>query len=103
MEVSENKQYSIDYLDPEKRSIGNAVQVFFKDGSSTDNIDVEFPIGHRRRRSEGIPVLQEKFERNIKTRLSTEQAENILKLCADADTLYQTNVNAFVDMWVVAE
>lgn len=101
MEVSENKQYSMDYLNPEKRSISNAVQVFFNDGSSTDNIDVEFPIGHRRRRSEGIPVLQEKFDRNIKTRLSKEQADNILALCTDANALYQTSVNEFVDMWVI--
>ena len=56
MEVIENKQYSIDYLDPQKRSISNAVQVFFKDGSRTENIEVEFPIGHLSRRSEGFPL-----------------------------------------------
>jgi len=103
MEVSENQQYSIDYLDPEKRSISNAIQVFFKDGSSTDKVEVEFPIGHRRRRSEGIPLLEEKFARNIKTRLLDKQADTILELCADPMQLDNTNVNDFVDMWVTRE
>ena len=69
MVVVENKQFSKDYLDPEMRSISNAVQVFFKDGSRTENVTVEFPIGHRRRRLEGIPLLVEKFSRNITTHL----------------------------------
>ena len=57
----EDPQYSKDYLDPEKRSIANAVQVFFKDGSSTEKVVVEYPIGHRRRRAEGMPLLVKKF------------------------------------------
>ncbi len=100
MQIIENKQYSIDYLAPEKRSIGNAVQVFFKDGSATDNIQIEFPIGHRRRRSEGIPALEKKFARNIKTRLSDPQAAAILKLCSDPQKLCHTSVNEFIDLWV---
>jgi 2-methylcitrate dehydratase len=100
MEVTENKQYSIDYLDPEKRSIGNAIQVFFKDGNSTDNVAVEFPIGHRRRRAEGIPVLKEKFERNLKTRLVDSQVKSILAMCGNVDQLDSTAVNEFVDLWV---
>ncbi len=100
MEVTENKQYSIDYLDPEKRSVGNAIQIFFEDGSCTDNIEVEFPIGHRRRRSEGIPVLKEKFERNLKTRLSDSQVESILIVCGNDEQLDGMAVNEFVDLWV---
>ena len=100
MDVIENKQYSIDYLDPQKRSIGNAVQVFFKDGSSTENIEVEFPIGHRRRRSESIPLLKEKFERNIKSRLVNKQADVISQLFGDLEKLCSTKVNEFVDLWV---
>ena len=57
----EDSQYSQDYLDPQKRSIANAVQVFFKDGSSTEKVVVEYPIGHRRRRAEGMPLLVKKF------------------------------------------
>ena len=103
MEVIENKQYSIDYLDPEKRSIGNAVQVFFRDGTSTENVEVEFPIGHRRRRSEGIPILEEKFERNIKTRLLDKQTDAILNLFSDSSKLGNTMVSEFIDLWVTKE
>ncbi len=67
MEVVEDERYSRDYYDPERRSIANAIQVFFKDGSATDKVEVEYPIGHRRRRAEGIPVLEEKFKRNLAT------------------------------------
>ena len=102
MQVTENKQYSIDYLDPEKRSIGNSVQVYFNDGSNTEKVAVEFPIGHRRRRSEGIPVLKEKFERNIKTRLLTDQVNAIIALCSEPEKLSDTSVNEFVDLWLMS-
>lgn len=100
MEIIENKKYSVDYLDPQIRSIGNAVQVFFKNGSSTENIEVEFPIGHRRRRAESIPLLKEKFERNIKSRLLDKEAEMILQLFDEPAKLCNTKVNEFVDLWV---
>ncbi|HYW92856.1 MAG TPA: bifunctional 2-methylcitrate dehydratase/aconitate hydratase [Gammaproteobacteria bacterium] len=101
MEVVENKQFSRDYLDPDKRSIGNAVQVFFRDGSKTDKITVEYPIGHRRRRKEGIPVLCDKFERNLATKLSPKQRAKIGELCDDQRTLEGTPVNEFMDLFVV--
>ena len=66
---------SRDYLDPDKRSIANAVQVFFKDGTATEQVAVEYPIGHRRRRAEGLPLLVEKFEGSLKGHYSEEQAE----------------------------
>ncbi len=97
MEVAENQRFTKDYLDPEKRSIGNSVQVFFKDGTSTDRVEVEYPIGHRRRRGEGIPVLQSKFERNLAGRLSTKKCKAILALCADQESLENTPVNVFTD------
>jgi 2-methylcitrate dehydratase PrpD len=65
MQCVEKVEYTKDYLDPEKRSIANAIQVFFKDGSKSDNIAVEYPIGHRRRRGEGIPELVKKFKINL--------------------------------------
>ena len=68
----EDPQYSKDYLDPEKRSIANAVQVFFKDGSSTEKVAVEYPIGHRRRRAEGMPLLVKKFETNLASRFAPD-------------------------------
>ncbi|HET7578674.1 MAG TPA: bifunctional 2-methylcitrate dehydratase/aconitate hydratase [Bacillales bacterium] len=101
METVENQQYSKDYLDPEKRSIANAVQVFFKDGSKTNQVAVEYPIGHRRRREEGIPLLVEKFEENLKTRFPSKQTEQILKLCQDETQLKSTSVNEFMDLFMI--
>ena len=101
MTVTENKRFSIDYLDPEKRAIGNAVQVFFRDGSATERIEVNYPIGHRRRRSEGIPLLLEKFRRNLATRYDPDSVEKIYAACNDQDRLEAMPVNEFVDLWVV--
>lgn len=101
MEVVENPQFTKDYLDPAKRSIGNAVQVFFKDDSSTEKVTVEYPIGHRRRRQEGIPVLQRKFERNIATRLSPKNCAKLVEVCADQTRLENLPVNEFMELLVV--
>jgi 2-methylcitrate dehydratase len=101
MEVVEDPQYSKDYIDPEKRSIANAVQVFFKDGSATKKVAVEYPIGHRRRRAEGIPLLIKKFEANVASRLAPAQGRKITELCLDADRLQSTRVDEFMDMFVV--
>ena len=100
MVIQENTQYTKDYLDPEKRSIANALQVFFKDGSSTDKIEVQYPIGHRRRREEGISVLESKFERNLKTRFVPHQVKGIVAACKDQQVLEAMPVNEFMDMWV---
>ncbi len=95
----EDRQYSRDYLDPNKRSIANAVQVFFKDQSSTEKVAVEYPIGHRRRRAEGIPLLVRKFETNLASRFAPEQCETILRLCADAEALGATPIDKFTDQF----
>ena len=101
MEVLEDKRYSEEYHDPEKRSIANAIQIFFKDGTSTDKVAVEYPIGHRRRREEGIPVLENKFKRNLATRFPTGTCEDIFDLCKDQFQLEATPVNEFMDMFVI--
>jgi 2-methylcitrate dehydratase len=101
MEVKEHKKFTQEYLDPGKRSIGNALQVFFKDGTKTDRVAVDYPVGHRRRRADGIPLLQAKFARNIATRLSPRQCEKILHVCGDQARLEATPVNAFMDLWSV--
>ncbi len=101
MQVRENERFTQDYLDPRKRSIGNAVQVFFGDGTSTERVEVEYPVGHRRRRREGIPLLQAKFKRNLATRLSPRQCEEILNICSDQIRLESTPVNEFMDLWIV--
>ncbi len=101
MAVIENPQYSVDYLDPDKRSIANAVQIHLKDGSATEKIEVEYPLGHRRRRAEGIPLLVEKFTANLASRFPARQSEAILELCLDQKRLEETPVNEFMDMLVI--
>jgi 2-methylcitrate dehydratase len=96
----EDPLYTKEYLDPDKRSIANAVQVFFKDGSSTEKVAVEYPIGHRRRRAEGMPLLIKKFEANLASRFGSEQCQAILRLCGDAKALDATAVDKFTDMFV---
>ena len=98
MIVREDKQYSSDYHDPDKRSIANAIQIVFKDGSRTDKVAVEYPIGHRRRREEGIPVLESKFRRNLLTCFPLARSEKILERCQDRDRLETMPVNDFMDM-----
>lgn len=101
MRVVEDERYSKEYHDPDKRSIANAIQVFFKDGSSTDKVEVEYPIGHRRRRAEGIPVLEQKYMGALRTRFPKRQAQGIYDLCLDADKLAATPVNEFMDMFLI--
>ena len=98
MEVIENPPFTKDYLDPEKRSIGNAIQIFFKDGTKTEKVSIEYPIGHRRRRDEGIPLLLEKFSRAVFAHFSQEQAEKILTLCDNKNQFDQTPIDAFVNL-----
>lgn len=93
MQVEENKTFSQDYLDPQKRSIGNAVQIFFKDGSHTDEVVVEYPIGHRRRREAGIPLLMNKFYTSVNEHFEASQAEKIIMLLEDYDVLLQKPVH----------
>jgi aconitate hydratase 2/2-methylisocitrate dehydratase/2-methylcitrate dehydratase len=97
----EKAEYTRDYLDPEKRSIANAIQVFFKDGTSSENIAVEYPIGHRRRRGEGIPELVKKFKTNLARRFDAKKQAEILALCLEQKTLEAMPVNEFVDMLAV--
>lgn len=101
MAVTEDAQFSRDYLDPEKRSIANAVQVFFTDGTSTGKVLCEYPIGHRARRAEGIPLLKEKFRHNAATRFPKRQQQEILQLFENRATLEQMPVNLFVEKLLI--
>ena len=101
MEIHENPTYSKEYLEPEKRSIANAMQVFFKDGSSTEQVEINYPVGHRRRREEGIPLLEEKFKVNLATRFPAKRSAKIFDLCKDQKALEQTAVNDFMDLFVI--
>jgi 2-methylcitrate dehydratase len=97
MAIEEDLAHSQNYHDPEKRSIANAIQIQFKDGSATDKIEVEYPIGHRRRRAEGIPVLEKKFVSNLQTRFPEPQVKRIATLCLDQKKLEATPVDQFMD------
>jgi 2-methylcitrate dehydratase len=99
--VIEDARYTNDYLDPDKRSIANSVQVFFKDGTSTDKVAIEYPLGHRRRRVEGIPLLVKKFAANLGTRVAPVAGKKIVDLLLDLPVLQETAVDRFMDMLVV--
>jgi 2-methylcitrate dehydratase len=97
----EDPQFTRDYHDPEKRSIANGLSVEFKDGKRLSEVLVEYPIGHKRRRREGMPLLLEKFERNLARRFPEKQRRAILDLCLDAKKLAATPVHEFVDLMVI--
>jgi 2-methylcitrate dehydratase len=101
MECVEDPQFTRDYHDPGKRSIANALTVEFKDGSKLAETVVEYPIGHKRRRREGMPVLVEKFRTNLARRFPPKQQQAILELCMDAKRLEGTPVDEFVDLFVI--
>lgn len=99
MVVEEDPDYSSAYLDPEKRSIANAVQVFFDDGSATEKVAVEYPLGHRRRRNDGMPLLLEKFKRHLATRFPAHRCEQIMQACGDHVALRSMPVDQFMALW----
>jgi 2-methylcitrate dehydratase len=96
----EDKRFTRDYHDPKKRSIANALTVEFKDGSKLKEVVCGYPIGHKRRRKEGMPVLVEKFKTNLARRFAPDRQRVILDLCLDANRLAQTPVKDFVDLMV---
>ncbi|CRI56339.1 2-methylcitrate dehydratase [Pseudomonas sp. CCOS 191] len=101
MVIVEEPRFSREYLEADKRSIANGVQVFFKDGSHTPQVVVEYPIGHRRRREEGMPLLEAKFRENLATRFARQRCEEIVALCKDQARLEGMPVHRFVDLFVI--
>jgi 2-methylcitrate dehydratase len=101
MQCVENRQWTRDYLDPAKRSIANAVQVIFRDGTRSENVAVEYPVGHRRRRKEGVPLLEAKFRTNLARRFPVKQQQAILAACRDQARLEAMPVHEFVDLFAV--
>jgi 2-methylcitrate dehydratase len=102
MQVNENVEFTKDYYDPQKRYIGNAVQVFFKDGSASPRVAVDFPIGHRKRRAEGMPVLVKKFESSVAAHFQPKQTESIKAMFVDRKALMAMPVSDFVAKLVMA-
>jgi len=102
MQVKENATFTQEYYDANKRFIGNAVQVFFKDGTASERVQVDYPIGHRKRREEGMPVLVKKFETSVAAHFSPKQTESIKAMFADRGALAAMPVNEFVAKLVTA-
>ena len=100
MVLKEDKRYSKDYLADDKRSIANALQVFFKDGSQTVKVEVEYPVGHRNRRQEGIPLLERKFLNSLEITYSKEHSDRIYSLCLDKEKIEQIPVNEDMFLWI---
>jgi 2-methylcitrate dehydratase len=96
----EEPQFTRDYHDPEKRSIANGLRVDLNDGAVLEET-VEFPIGHKRRRKEGMPLLVEKFKRNLTRRFGAKQQERILDVSLDRERLERMPVSEYVDLYVV--
>ena len=101
MTMQHDRRFTEDYIDPDKRSIANAVQVRFKDGSSTENITVEYPIGHRRRRQAAKPLLVDKFRANLSTQLDEVRVGGLVNLFSDQSTLGLMAVDELIDMLVL--
>lgn len=101
MIVEEDKQFSSDYLDPEKRSIANAIQIYFTDGTHTEKVVVEYPVGHRRRREEGIPLMYKKFEENMATLYPANKVNEIVNLFHDQQKLENMPINELMDMFTI--
>jgi len=102
MQVRENLDFTRDYYAPDKRYIGNAVQVFFKDGTASQRVEVDYPIGHRKRRAEGMPVLQRKFEASVAAHFGARQTEAIKRMFADRSALAAMPVSDFMAQLVSA-
>ena len=100
MECVEDPAFTADYFDPEKRSIANALTIEFNDGSKSDEIVVEYPVGHRRRREEGLPLLLAKYKTNLRRVFSEEKASEIEKISLDIDRLLTMKADDFVSLFV---
>jgi len=101
MIIKEDPRYTKEYLEADKRSIANKIQISFKDGSSTNAIEVEYPIGHKRRREEGIPILENKFKNNLLKIFDQKKVKKILSKCLNQDSLESMTVLEFQEMFSV--
>ena len=101
MEVRENPDFTRDYADPDKRFIGNSVEVLFRDGSSSGKVSIDYPIGHRERRGEGIPILLQKFEQAVRGQLPAKRVDQILTLTQDTSRFEATPIHRFVDLFTL--
>jgi 2-methylcitrate dehydratase len=102
IDIVEKREFTEDYLDPEKRSIANAVQVFFSDSSTTPRVKIAYPLGHRRRRTEALPLLRDKFQNSLRACFPLDRCQTILDLCIDQERLSTMPVDDFMALFVRA-
>ncbi|MGH8252875.1 MAG: 2-methylcitrate dehydratase, partial [Steroidobacteraceae bacterium] len=100
MQVRENAGFTADYYLRDKRYIGNAVQVFFRDGTATERVQVDYPVGHRRRRAEGQPLLVRKFEDSVRACFDASRAQRIVACFADSQALLEMSVDELMGLLV---
>ena len=100
--AEENRQFTVDYLDPEKRSIANSLQIFFDDGSATEEVVVEYPLGHRRRRTESLPLLFAKLRENLSGQLPGDRVNAIVEVFQDRQRLERLTVPELIALFPVA-
>ena len=98
MEVSEEERFTREYLQADKRAIGNSLQIFYQDGSSSEEVVIDYPVGHRRRREQGIPLLKAKFERYLRGHISAKNSDQILAICADQQAFEATSVTQMMEL-----
>ena len=103
MNIKEDNRYSTEYHEADKRSIANRIQIHFNDGTSSEEIEVEYPIGHKRRREEGIPILEKKFKSNLELTYGSEKASSIFDICTNQKDLEKMNVIDFQEMLSVSQ
>jgi 2-methylcitrate dehydratase len=101
MQVKEHKPYSLDYHDPDKRSIANAITIKFKEGTLLPKIAIEYPLGHRKRRGEAMPLLYQKFKQNLETCFDEAQIKKVMQAFAEPNTLDELRVEEFVDLFLI--
>ncbi len=99
MQAREDKGYSRDYLDPDKRSIANGMAIHFDDGS-VEELQIEYPVGHRQRRNEAKPLLEAKFRTNLQGHFPAERIDALQQLMLDQERLLAMPVNEFMDLWI---
>ena len=99
MRVIEIPDYTADYLDPAKRSIANAIQIHFQDGTTSEKVTVEYPLGHRRRRLEGIPLIFEKLRDNLSTHYPEQQVDQLVQLFQSPEKLKSLPVHALMSIF----
>ncbi|MHA2239752.1 MAG: bifunctional 2-methylcitrate dehydratase/aconitate hydratase [Candidatus Hodarchaeales archaeon] len=101
MAVSENTDFTTDYHDPNKRSIANSLQVIYQDGSSSEPVEVHYPIGHKKRRSEAIPLLKSKFKSNLSQRFKSPLIDELLDLFDDKERIDNLSINSLIDRLII--